>query len=61
LVFAKVRALFIKALPLKAVAKWQEDLYLVIYATNPLLPNPDGTSLLSQKQKGRGYAWLAYD
>ena len=61
LVFAEVRALFIKALPPKAVAKQQEDLYLVIYATNLLLPNLDSTSLLLQKQKGQGYAWLAYD
>ena len=40
--------------------QWQSDLFLVIHATNPLLPVPDGTVLISRKHNKKGYAWLAF-
>jgi hypothetical protein len=40
--------------------QWQNDLFLIIHATNPLLPVPDGTVLISRKQNKKGYSWLAF-
>jgi hypothetical protein len=43
------------------VASWNGCLFLVIYAINPLLPSPDGTSMISRKHGSLGYSWLAFD
>jgi hypothetical protein len=43
------------------VASWNECLFLVMHATNPLLPSPDGTSMISRKHGSLGYSWLAFD
>jgi hypothetical protein len=60
-IYAEIYALFARRLSPHVVQEWQADLYLVVHTTNPLLPCPDGTQLLSRKHKNRGYSWLAYD
>jgi len=60
-VFAQVLDLFTQNLHSELVKIWKRDLYLVIAATNPLLPNPDSTQLLSRKHHNKGYSWLAFN
>jgi len=45
----------------EAQSDWQYQFYCVVHATNPLLPNPDTTQLLSRKKNNKGYSWLAWN
>lgn len=58
--FAQVRQLLSSVLPPDQLRAWNQELYHVIHATNPLLPNPDGTGLISRRHSSEGYGWLAY-
>jgi hypothetical protein len=60
LAFAQVYAAFSARFTRREAAQWKQDFFCVVHATNPLLPVPDGTQLLSRKQK-KGYAWAAFD
>jgi hypothetical protein len=61
IVYKEVYMLFAENLSPHQMRLWKRQLFLMIHATNPLLPNPDGTQFISRKKNSMGYAWLAYD
>ncbi len=61
LAFAQVKDALLKRFSSELVLIWKETLFCVIHVTNLLLPVPNGTGLLSRKQGGKGYNWLAFN
>jgi hypothetical protein len=58
--FHEVYLLLAGRLSAPSLQSWKRDFYCVVHATNPLLPNSDGTQLISRKQNSMGYGWLAF-
>jgi hypothetical protein len=58
--FYKVYLLLAGRLSVPSLQSWKRDFYYIVHATNPLLPNSDGTQLISRKQNSMGYGWLAF-